>query len=180
MRWLKFNTVGAMGGTIHLGLLALFIHLVGMNYLLATALSVEIAILHNFIWHWRWTWADRRSAQSDAPAALFRFNLTNGLVSISGNVLSTYILTGIWRIDPVVANLVSIALGSLANLFLSDRVVFAQPGSLEQPSEPPRDDPDPPTAHNVNHSTENRRESETSPTRFQEEEHDRQILVSDI
>ncbi len=125
MRWLKFNAVGAMGGTVHLGLLALFVHVAEMNYLLATVVSVEAAIPHNFVWHRRLTWADRRSAEPDALAALFRFNLANGLVSISGNVLSAYILTGFWRIDPVIANLVAIAIGSLANLFLSDRVVFA-------------------------------------------------------
>src|SRR5436190_21825889 len=31
----------------------------GLPYLLATALAVEGAILHNFVWHERWTWADR-------------------------------------------------------------------------------------------------------------------------
>jgi putative flippase GtrA len=123
MRWLKFNAVGAMGAILQLALLALCVHVVGMHYLLATALSVEAAILHNFLWHRRWTWADRRGA-SHAAAALARFNLTNGLVSIGGNLLSACLLTGFWRIDPVVANLVSMAVGSLANLFLCDRVVF--------------------------------------------------------
>ncbi len=169
MRWLKFNTVGAMGGTVHLGLLAFFVHVVGMNCLIATALSVEIAILHNFVWHWRWTWADRRGAGLDSPgAALFRFNLSNGLVSITGNVLSTYILTGFWKIDPVVANLVSIAIGSLANLLLSDRVVFVSPGTFEHSSQPQHDDPDSITTPDSNHSARDRRESETSPITFEE------------
>ena len=130
MRWFKFNLVGAMGGTVHLGLLALFVHVAGMNYLVATAVSVEAAILHNFVWHLRWTWADRLAVSQAPGAALLRFNLTNGLVSIGGNLLSSYLLTGFWNVDPVIANLVSIALGSLANLILSDRVVFAsRPGS---------------------------------------------------
>jgi len=30
-------------------------------YVLATLVAVESAILHNFFWHERWTWADRRS-----------------------------------------------------------------------------------------------------------------------
>ena len=124
MRWLKFNAVGAMGAALQLALLAFFVHAVGMHYLLATAFSVEAAILHNFVWHRRWTWADRRGASDPPGAALARFNVTNGLVSISGNLLSAYLLTGLWRIDPVVANMVSIAIGSLANFFLSDRVVF--------------------------------------------------------
>lgn len=124
MRWLKFNAVGAMGATLQLALLALFVDVVGMHYLWATAFSVEAAILHNFVWHRRWTWDDRCGASDRAGTTLARFNLTNGLVSLSGNLLSAYLLTGFWRIDPVVANMVSIALGSLANFFLSDRVVF--------------------------------------------------------
>ncbi|MBZ5515825.1 MAG: GtrA family protein [Acidobacteriia bacterium] len=91
MRWLRFNAVGAMGAALQLALLALLVHVVGMHYLWATALSVEAAILHNFLWHRRWTWADRRGASDGAAAALARFNLTNGLVSISGNLLSAYL-----------------------------------------------------------------------------------------
>lgn len=164
MRWLKFNAVGAMGGTVQLGLLALFVHVVGMHYLLATALSVEAAIIHNFVWHRRWTWADRRGASDAAGAALARFNLTNGLVSIGGNLLSSCLLTGLWRIDPVVANLVSIAVGSLANLFLSDRVVFV---SHEE------------TARNPNNSAKDGQKATASSATPQEVEHDTEVLVSD-
>ena len=34
----------------------------GLPYTVATALAVEAAILHNFIWHERWTWGDRVAA----------------------------------------------------------------------------------------------------------------------
>lgn len=124
MRWLKFNTVGAMGAGVQLTLLALLVHVVGGHYLLATALSVEGAIVHNFVWHWVWTWNDRRGKSGSAVAAFLRFNLTNGLVSITANLLSAYLLTGIRRIDPVVSSMASLAIGSLVNFFLSDRVVF--------------------------------------------------------
>ena len=124
MRWLRFNIVGAMGAVLQFALLAFFVHAVGLHYLLATGLSVEAAVLHNFVWHRRWTWHDRRGTPGHAISSLARFNLTNGLVSISSNLLSAYLLTGLWRIDPVVASMVSIAIGSLANFFLSDRVVF--------------------------------------------------------
>jgi len=125
MRWLRFYAVGAMGAALQFALLGLLVHVAGLNYLLATALSVEAAILHNFLWHRRWTWDDRRGASDRAGAALARFNLTNGLVSISANLLSAYLLTGVWRIDPVLFSIMSVAAGSLANFFLSDRVVFA-------------------------------------------------------
>jgi putative flippase GtrA len=131
MRWLKFSVVGTMGAALQLALLAFFARL-GMHYLLATAISVEAAILHNFVWHRRWTWHDRLCAPDAAGSALARFNLTNGLVSISGNLLSAYLLAGFWRIDPVVASAVSIAIGAFANFFLSDRVVFVSHGETAE------------------------------------------------
>ena len=126
MRWLKFNAVGAIGAALQFALLALLTHVAGMHYLLATAISVEATILHNFVWHRRWTWHDRSGKSFSAIAALARFNLTNGLVSLTANLLSAYLLTGVWRIDPVVASLVSTGVASLANFFLSDRFVFAR------------------------------------------------------
>ena len=30
-----------------------------LHYLVATALAVETAVIHNFLWHERFTWADR-------------------------------------------------------------------------------------------------------------------------
>jgi len=125
MRWLRFYIVGVIGAVIQFTLLAFLGRVVSMHYLLATVLSVEAAVLHNFIWHWRWTWHDRRGAVGHALAALARFNLTNGLVSITANLLSAFLLTGAWQIDPIVASLVSTAVGSVANFFLSDRLVFA-------------------------------------------------------
>ena len=134
MRWLKFNAVGAVGVAVQLGALGFFVHVLGLHYLLATALAVEGAVLHNFFWHRKWTWADRRGGQAAATAtALLRFNLTTGLVSIAGNILFMRILAGAGRLEPVVANLLSVAFCSLVNFLLSDRFVFIPPGSA-----PPR------------------------------------------
>ena len=73
-RWMRFNLVGAVGIGVQLAMLWLLTAL-GVPYLMATALAVETAVLHNFLWHQRFTWADR----SPGPASrLLRFNLTTG------------------------------------------------------------------------------------------------------
>ena len=142
MRWLRFYIVGVVGAVIQFTVLAFFGRVVSMHYLLATVVSVEAAVLHNFIWHWRWTWHDRRGARGHALAALARFNLTNGLVSIAANLLTAFLLTGEWRIDPIIASLVSTAAGSVANFFLSDRLVFASLlGSQSKRFQEPRFNP---------------------------------------
>ena len=47
-------------------------------------------MLHNFVWHERWTWADRRFGGFAGPqtfARLVRFNVATGLISIVGNLV---------------------------------------------------------------------------------------------
>src|SRR5262245_50690376 len=59
-RWLKFNAVGAIGIGIQLAALTLLARVLRLSIVVATGLAVETAIIHNFAWHHRWTWADRR------------------------------------------------------------------------------------------------------------------------
>jgi GtrA-like protein len=58
-RWLKFNMVGGMGIAVHLLMLVVLKSGLHLHYLAATALAVETAVVHNFLWHERFTWADR-------------------------------------------------------------------------------------------------------------------------
>ena len=132
MRWWKFNAVGALGMVVQLAALGFFVHLLGLHYLLATALAVEAAVLHNFVWHRRWTWADRGTGLPAWGMMLLRFNLTNGMVSLAGNILFMRLLAGAAGIEPVVANLLSILLCSLVNFLLCDRFVFISRSSISR------------------------------------------------
>ena len=128
-RWTKFSAVGSLGMAVHLWLLALFVNVFKMHYLLATALSVESAVLHNFVWHCRWTWADRRLDSAPAVfATLLRFHLSNGLVSIAGNLFFMHLFAGVMGYDALIASLLSIAPCALVNFLVSDRWVFLSPG----------------------------------------------------
>jgi len=126
LRWVKFNTVGALG--VGLQLAVLFVLKTGfhLNYLPATALAVEAAVLHNFLWHERYTWADRvQPSWRKSLPRLLRFNLSNGGVSIAGNLAVLELLVGLGHMNYMVASGIAIVLCSLANFVVSDRVVFA-------------------------------------------------------
>jgi putative flippase GtrA len=91
-RLVKFSLVGALGVAVQFGVLAL-LTAIQINYLLATALAVECAVLNNFLWHRRFTWSDRiSSGHGNALQSLFRFHLSNGLISLTGNLLLMRIL----------------------------------------------------------------------------------------
>lgn len=122
-RLVKFSAVGAGGVIVQAATLAVLLRLTGMHYLAATALAVEAAILHNFAWHRRWTWAERRA--SGVLLTLLKFNATNGAVSLIGNLMLMLLFAGVLSLNPQVANLISIVVCSLMNFALADRFVFA-------------------------------------------------------
>ena len=124
-RWLRFNAVGGIGIGVQLAALAIFRSLLHLDYLLATILAVETAVLHNFLWHERFTWADRPAVRfRHSLGRLVRFNASNGLISILGNLLLMRLLVGGLGMQYFVANLIAIAVCSLVNFLLSNCFVF--------------------------------------------------------
>ena len=125
LRWLKFNLVGCLGIAVQLVSLALL--RLWMHYLLATALAVEAAVLHNFVWHERFTWKDRPGGGRERLLRLVRFHLGNGVVSILGNVGLMWLFMGRLRMKRLmVANGISIAICSFLNFALGEWFVFRQ------------------------------------------------------
>jgi putative flippase GtrA len=122
VRWLKFNFVGAIGVGVQLATLTVLAGVLHFHYLFATTLAVEAALIHNFIWHERYTWADRRT---QAAATRFAtFNATNGALSIVGNLVTMKLLVEGANIPYLLANILAIATCSTANFLVSDRCVF--------------------------------------------------------
>jgi len=123
LRLLCFSLVGAVGVGVQLGVLATLIAM-KMNYLLATGMAVEAAVLHNFLWHQRFTWRDRTGSRREAFDQLVRFHLSNGLISLVGNLLLMRLLAGWLGLPVLAANLATISLCFVANYVASDRWVF--------------------------------------------------------
>jgi putative flippase GtrA len=124
IRWMKFNAVGLMGVTVQLALLEGLVKL-GLHYLVATAIAVEIAVLHNYVWHTHWTWKDRGPA---AGGNLLRFHLGNGLLSLAANVALMKVFAGWLGMPLIPANLTAIALASVLNFLVGDHWVFPHSG----------------------------------------------------
>ena len=127
VRWLKFNAVGAVGIAVQLAALFFLRSGLHLNYLLATAWAVEAAVLHNFVWHERFTWADRRHvSHRESLVRLMKFNLMTGAFSIGGNLVVMKILIDGTHLNYMLANAVTIAACSIVNFVVSDWLVFAR------------------------------------------------------
>ena len=127
----KFAFVGAIGIAVQIAALRWFVGF-GCGYLPATIMAVETALLHNFVWHEKFTWRDRNKLTAvGCGSRLLRFYLSNGLISIAGNVLLMRMFVGDLGMGIVPANLASITVCCLTNFLASDRWVFvpAQPGT---------------------------------------------------
>jgi putative flippase GtrA len=124
VRWCKFNLVGGVGIGVQFGALFLLKSVLHVNYLAASAIAVETAVVHNFLWHERFTWADRTKSGGRSLSRLLRFNLTTGAVSIFGSVALMKVMVGFGHTNYLLVNGVAIALCSLANFMVSDNWVF--------------------------------------------------------
>jgi putative flippase GtrA len=139
IRWLKFNFVGVVGVGVQLAMLEVLTRLAHMEYMIATALAVETTVLHNFLWHERYTWLDRRH-HSHFWRLLLHFNLSNGAISILGNVVLMRLFVGWLHMPVIAANIVAITICGLANFLVSDRVVFRhRPAAPQSSVAPPRE-----------------------------------------
>ena len=133
--WLKFNTVGAVGMAVQLVVLTVLKTGLGLNYLAATAIAVETAVLQNFVWHENWTWSDRTKLNARGMVGrLVRFHLANGLISIVGNLILMWLFVSRMHLHYFLANILAIATCSVLNFLASDRLVFRRehPGGISR------------------------------------------------
>jgi putative flippase GtrA len=123
VRWWKFNLVGAMGMVVQLAALSVLSRRAAGHYLYASAAAVELTLLHNFAWHHLYTWHDR-SDQSAMLGQLMRFHLSNGLVSMLGNLALMRILIQGAHAPLLIADGIAIACCSLVNFCLGNSWAF--------------------------------------------------------
>jgi putative flippase GtrA len=124
IRWGKFNLIGAMGMVVQLAALGLINRLTAGHYLCATAAAIELALVHNFLRHLHYTWRDRRD-DSAWVTQFVRFQLSNGFVSLVGNLALMRILVQHTHLPLLVANGIAILGCSVANFCLGNSWAFA-------------------------------------------------------
>jgi putative flippase GtrA len=127
IRWVRFNAVGILGAGIQLAVLWLMLRL-RVNYLVATAIALETAVLHNYVWHRLWTWRGQ-------PGSLWRFHLSNGLGALVCNLALMRLFTGSMGFKPIPSNLAAIILTSFLNFALASKWVFLPSKSPGYPRE---------------------------------------------
>jgi len=123
--------VGLGGLVIQLIVLDVLTRFAALDYRAATILAIEAAVLHNFIWHERWTWQTRHAA-GRRLTRIVRFHAATALLSIVGNLILMSLFVE-WLGWPVLlANVVAVTILGAANFRAADDWVFSVP-SFETP-----------------------------------------------
>ena len=128
-RFLRFIVAGLGGFAIQIATLAALTQLLGVHYVIATVIAVEVAILANFVSHELWTWgATVRGCEGAGVRGcivrLLKFNALTALTSIAGSVVVTTFLVETVSMVPIVANSISVIVLGALNFVGSDRYVF--------------------------------------------------------
>ena len=121
-RWLRFNLVGVLGFALQTTMLFALVRWARLEPALAVTVAVLATVSHNFFWHEHFTWRDRPCE------ARFRrwlsFQCSNGILSVVSNVVVTTMVTRATGLPLVAANVIAVAIVSLANYWVSDRLIF--------------------------------------------------------
>lgn len=135
-RMARFAAVGVPGFGIQLGALEILMSMARWPWLPATIVAVQLAVVHNFLWHERWTWRDRTGGRRPVPGAgslvtpllarFARFNAMTGVTSIAGNAALMAVYAGVWGLPAIAANTLAVGTLSLVNFVMSDRWVFCR------------------------------------------------------
>jgi dolichol-phosphate mannosyltransferase len=119
-RFLRFGVVGFSGVFVDITTFYLLRNL-GLGLTLSVILSGEIAIVNNFLWNDRWTFADLTHQQHSWTQGLKRF-LKFNLICLTGLVLNAIIVNILSRglgINEYLAKLIAIAIVTFWNFWVN-------------------------------------------------------------
>ena len=142
-RFIKFGVVGASGTVINIAVLY-----AAQEYLLRSiqdfhsrlnysiALAITCATISNFYWNRRLTWRDRKHDVHHSAIFLFsKYVMAAALSIVIQSLLTKWLAT---YLHYIVANLVAIAVASVANFVANDRLTFRR-HRAKTPATPPAD-----------------------------------------
>jgi len=123
LRFIKFNIVGFTGIFVNQGILMILTSL-GLYYLYAGIIAIEVSIISNFLLNDLWTFRDRRSGH--ILKRLVKFNILM-LVGLVINLLILYALTELASLHYTISNLFGIGIASIARYLMSIKWAWLQP-----------------------------------------------------
>ncbi len=120
-----FHLIAWTGTLVHLAVLWLAHGVLKVPLLIAGALAVEVAIIHNFTGHYFITWKDRISrSPRNYFQLLLRYNLVTASIDLVVNLGILWLLTHFLGVHYLIASITGQLLGPLFKLLANEFLVF--------------------------------------------------------
>jgi putative flippase GtrA len=124
-RVLKFQLVAWVGTLINMGTLWLLKGQLKVPLAVAGACAIELAIIHNFTWHYFVTWQERVARTAlDYFVRLVKYNAVTASIDFVCNLTLLVVLTKYAGLNYLVANLLGMLGGPVLKFLANEFVVF--------------------------------------------------------
>jgi len=132
-RIITFQLVAWLGTAINITVLWLLKGVLDVPLLIAGACAIEIAIVHNFTWHYFVTWKGRVSGGlRDYFIRLFHYNIVTASIDFVVNLGTLWVLTTFFGIHYLIADLLGKLAGPLFKYFANEFVIFRHKSSVTE------------------------------------------------
>ena len=125
LRIVKFGAVGFSGLLVNMFLLWFFKEIIGLYYMIASLISIELSVINNFVWNDLWTWGDRaKTGGWGYFRRLLKYNLSASVAAVIGNLIVLAAFKEYFGWNYLLANLAGIGVGIIINYVVNDRWTF--------------------------------------------------------
>jgi putative flippase GtrA len=126
-RWGIFNLVGFGGFVLQIGTVAVLTRVFGCPSIVSTAIGLEVAALHNFVGHSRWTWNERSPVDTAGSwtVRFVRYQVAK-TVSLAASLSITTLLVYFAHLPVELASAMAVVICALPNYFVAEHLVFTR------------------------------------------------------
>ncbi len=131
-RVLKFQLVAWVGTLVNMGALWLLKGRFGFPLAVAGACAIELAIIHNFTWHYFVTWRERVARTTgDYFVRLVKYNAVTASIDFAFNLTLLVVLTKYAGLHYLVANMLGMLAGPIFKFLANEFVIFRKKVPVE-------------------------------------------------
>lgn len=131
-RIVKFQFVAWVGTLVNLSVLWVLKGQLDLPIVVAGACAIELAIIHNFTWHYFLTWRERVAhTAGDYFLRLAKYNLVTASIDFVVNLSVLYVLTEYFGVYYLVANIIGMLAGPILKYLANEFLVFRHKAPID-------------------------------------------------
>ncbi len=124
-RILKFQMFNWLGTIVNFSVLWFLHGKLNINLLISSVCAIELAIIHNFTWHYFVTWKERIHRDLyDYFKRLLKYNLLTASIDFILNIGILWLLTEHFKVYYLLANLWAILAGPFFKFMINEFLIF--------------------------------------------------------